>query len=441
VAGLLLIVAVTYVALFSKPTGPLARVPLADGRILEIEGLSYGREHRMGQSTFLADHFGYWLPWKMERRIRPLRPEAKLTFDEPRLVVWVDALDPTSGKFVDCQGLDIEFVDEKGDSFPSRNREWFGGDKFWREGHSFAAFPRDMRKLHVQIRPWTTNVISHVDLPNAFFRPAERWEGNPLPQRTNCDGLEITLTALHMRTNKTSSRYWEPAWELHGSSGLAIGWNTPEWTAKDALGNEGQFLGVHQPVLRFEAVVYPAATNRESAVPIPILPAIVVTNLMTNIVWWNKKCRAEFVDIEAIGFFPIGTCTFCEGKCLTNSTAGLGVGPIRGGASRWVRRSKRENPFRVDEWAIHYASDPVIYVRAPVLKSPNRLAVRLQDDKGREWIAKPEPQGAFQGIYPFLVKLPKDVETAQAEIVLLKPVRASFIVDRGAPGAVSHGAP
>jgi hypothetical protein len=59
----------------------------------------------------------------------------------------------------------------------------------------------------------------------------------------------------------------------------------------------------------------------------------------------------------------------------------------------------------------------------------NRLAIRLLDNKGRWWTAKPEPEDGADGIMPYLIDLPPEVRTVIPEIVLLKPTCAEFMVD------------
>ena len=75
----------------------------------------------------------------------------------------------------------------------------------------------------------------------------------------------------------------------------------------------------------------------------------------------------------------------------------------------------------------------MIYVQAKGLPSTDRLAVRLRDNEGNYWVAKPEPQGNTQGISPFLLELPEEVKTVAAEFVVLKPVEAQFFVQMPEP--------
>jgi hypothetical protein len=436
-AGLLLtwLLSVVVIFAFSKPRGPLAKVQLADGRVLQIEGVTFGTEHHMGPPSFLLDRFGYWLPWQWRQALVPKQGENRIHLDQPGLVVWVNALDPVTGKAVDCQGIRVEFVDEQGDLFGVHQPSWFGGNNFWRVGHSFYAYPRDAQKLTLQITPWNTNVTSRVEIANPHITTAGGWSGTSLPQQASFGNLEVALTALQLRTNggpkqywATPARYWEPKWELRQDGKHATGWEKPEWFAEDATGNRGEHLGVHQPVLRFTATLYPVPTNTEASVLVAILPPFALTNAATNIVWWNMKSQAETNQVLALGLFPKGIHTFSGGLYVTNPP--FPMSPTRGGApSGWVGTSRRISPVQVQAWEAHYTPNPVIYLHVPTLDSTNRLAIRLRDEQGRYFLAKPEPGGSSQGIMPYLVDLPPEVKNVVPEIVLLKPVRAEFLVD------------
>ena len=211
----------------------------------------------------------------------------------------------------------------------------------------------------------------------------------------------------------------------------AIGWEQPEWSAEDPNGNRGKFLGVHQPVLRFFASAFPAATNTDSAQLIATLPQTDLTTLKTNL-WWNKTNLLASKEVAVLGLFLPGTHTFCEGNYESSSTAVQG--PRGGSPSGWTGSRQRINPMRVKESHSHYTPSPVLYVRyhreRTVRSLPGeseRLAVRLRDDHGQYWVAKPE--SAADGINPFLVELPPSVTNVVPEVVLLRPVQADFFVE------------
>ena len=426
------LVASGIVLLRSRSSLPAAQ--LADGRILQIEGLTFGTNHVIGTSSLLAERLGPWLPQRIREFVAPKYPRSEISLKEPALVVWVNALDSKTGQQVDCQMIRVEFIDQHGDLFGEATRYWFGGNKFWRVGHVFPAFPRTDAKLTLQITPSRTNQASVVEFTNPRMTAAAAWSGRSLPQQQRMRGLDILLTELALRTNggpnrswETPSRYWEPIWELRKSGERISGWDEVEWTGEDPTGNRGKFLGLHQPVLRFSATFYPSATNLDVTTVMGMSPQTAVANLQSNH-WWNIQTGVGSNELFLLGIFPKGTHVFSEGVYQTNPA--VSMGPVSGGSSSgWVGSSQRVTPTRVQRWDGHYTPTPVIYLRAPQLSSKDRLAVRLRDEGGRYWPTKPEPQGIRDGISPFLVELPPEVKMAVAEIVLLKPLHATFDVD------------
>src|SRR5258707_9604261 len=132
-AGLVLVVFIALaILLWGVPPLPKAPIQLSlgDGRILQIEGVTYGTKHRIGQASFLFEHFRPWLPAKLRSILAPKRPESTIELERPALVVWVNAIDPLTGANVDCQGISTEFLDKNGDLNLQATADWFGGQKF-----------------------------------------------------------------------------------------------------------------------------------------------------------------------------------------------------------------------------------------------------------------------------------------------------------------------
>ncbi len=378
----------------------------------------------------------------MREYLQPKQPRSEITLDDPGLVVWVNAINAKTGSNVDCQGIRVEFVNQQGDLFGEETSSWGGfGNHFWRVGHIFKSFPRDEATLTMQITTWksvrgTNNSSSRVEFANPAVTAPARWTGNPLPQQQKIGELEIALTSLELRTNGGRKKYWEtPATFWQPPLG-----NSPRWRsgrrlertgmiAEDPFGNRGQQLGVHQPVLRYTATYYPLATNAEAAVLIGTLPKV-APNLLTNGIIWNVETHFETNHILAIGCFPAGMHTFSEGAYVGQSATGrLGMGATSGGApSGWAGMGQRVSPVKLVMWHGHYTPSPVIYLKVPESGSTDRFAVRVKDEQGQFWVLTPEPEGASDGIMPYLVSLPVGVTNVVPEIVLLKPIRATFSV-------------
>jgi hypothetical protein len=433
-AGIALAGALVIFLMVGWPHGSksLPNALLADGRILQVEGVTFGTYHRIGFKSPL-ENIRPWVPGKLYDWLSPRYPHSETRLDRPGLVVWVNATDPTTGKHVDCQGIRVEILGEGGDMFGEDTSCWFGGSAFWRVGHVFYAFPRTQRTLTVQVTPWRTNVSVRLEVPNPQVVQQPVWSRKPLPQERAVGGLEVVMTDLLLRTNGSTSRYWEsparywlPVWELRQEGRPVSGWEKPEWIAEDPSGNRSRFLGVHQPVLRFSGTFYPSPTNRQAAMLIGSSSPFHPGSLQSN-VFWDLRLSYGKATLIALGIFTNGTHLFLEGAYQTNPPAAVRMGPVRGGApSDWVGTSRRVTPTRVEEWAGHYTPVPTIYVQAKDLPPGERLAVRLRDEQDRLWVAKPEPQGNGQGIHPFLLDLPSDVKTVVAEFVVLRPVEAEF---------------
>jgi hypothetical protein len=431
---LVVVAASIYLARVHDSAHPLVRLNLADGRILNVEGVTFGTKHVIGSRSLLVDNFGRCLPVKVRDWLTPKQPRSHIDVDTPSLVVWVNAVDRMTGRTVDCQGIRAEFVGETGDIFGVESTPYFGFGSFSRVGYVFRAFPRTERKLTLRVTPWKMDNSTFARIPNPHVSHRVDWVGNPLPQRQHVGDLDAVLSNLSIRTNggpdkywESPSLYWEPEWELRQNGQLATGWVFPEWSAQDTSGNDGRYLGLHEPVLRFSASFYPNATNEISAVFVTNSPAVSITNLESN-VWWKLKARFQSKRLELLGLFPAGMDAFLEGTYQTNPPPNMN--PVKGGfPSGWVGTTLRLTPFRLQEWDGHYAATPVVYLQADDLDANQRWGIRLRDEHGRLWAATPEPQGVRKGIRPFLVDLPPDVQTVVVEVVMLRPIKAAFYVD------------
>jgi hypothetical protein len=429
--------------LLSGPSGPIASAKLPDGRTLQIEGVTFGTRHRIGKRS-LVEPIQPWLPRQVVQFFTPQHPHSDLTLDEPGLVVWVNAIDSATGKYVDCQSIRMEFVDEHGDLFGQETSSWFGAPAFWRAGHIFHAFPRTQARLTLQVSCWKNlGSSARMEFPNPCLTAPASWPALPPPQHMRAGNLEVELTKLVLRTNggpkqfwQTPCQYWEPVWALHRDGTEVAGWDEPEWTAADSSGNRGQFLGTRQPVLRFSAEFYPSATNLADSIVLGRLAQVTVAPLQSN-AWAEVTLTNASAQVIVLGLFPAGTYVFTEGRFETNSA--IRMSPTRGGApSGWVGQSQRISPTRTKHWHGHYTPVPVVYIGAPASGSKDRLGLRLRDEQGHYWLAKPEPNGAVDGIWPFLVELPAEVTAVSGEVVLLKPIKAEFTVQTATPAQPSN---
>jgi hypothetical protein len=321
-------------------------------------------------------------------------------------------------------------VNKDGDLYGQKTSAWTGFGKFWRVGHLFEAFPRDEKTLKLRITSWKTKNSKVVELANPAYREAEQWRGEPLPARKKLGDYEVVLSGLNVRTNEekywqTPSRYLEPVVEVwRNGTKQESGWDL-EWIAEDGLGNRGQFLGTRMAALRFKVTLQASATNVEAAPIVKALPTTAM-DVSTNR-WWNIPFKVGTEEYEVLGFFPASTYVFLEGKFQTNPP--MAFGPTQGGSpSGWSGASRQKTPTRTEEYHAHYSDVPVIFIHTPKeMKGP--IAMRMKDQKGRYWNAQPEPQGSSEGVLPFILRVPKEVESITPEILLPVILKSEFLVE------------
>jgi hypothetical protein len=251
--------------------------------------------------------------------------------------------------------------------------------------------------------------------------------------------VQIELKELVARTNggskkywETPARFWEPVFEFRQAGPEVGAWEAPQWTAEDAVGNRGQFLGIHQPVLKYIATVYPVATDPKMTTIIGTLPKVSTASFTSNVLW-NTTFPFAHTNIFVFGILPAGVNVFSGGVPVANP----GITAVRGGApSGWMSRSRAINPLKIQEWHGHYTPSPALYLRLPKLPAETRIAVRLRDAQGRYWLAKPESQGQRDNIRPYLIEQPSEVSDVTPEVVQLKPIQAEFMIST--PAARSY---
>ncbi len=139
---------------------------------------------------------------------------------------------------------------------------------------------------------------------------------------------------------------------------------------------------------------------------------------------WNTNRALRDASVTVIGLFPPGAYTFSQGQ-LTNPPS-----PMRGNG--WVGLSQQVAPGRWRKWATFGTTNYTAFLRWPVGKADQRLAVGLHDRQGRvSWTPCGRSEGA-DGVFALVFDTP--LEAAQdvgLEVVLLEPLHAEFVVRPG----------
>jgi hypothetical protein len=416
------------VKLIAPGTAEQREALLSDGRLFRIEAVTFGTNHVVGWGDWWLVPLRKVLPNAAVQFLTPTRGQSRQATDSPTLVVWVHARD-ASGKYVDCQGVRASFVDDQGDVYPANGYAHGGFPRgFNREAYSFQVFPRRLAQLKLQLAPWRSEKASTLLIANPCRRtPVAAWTPETLPATRRVEGVEFRLESLAIQTNGGPQRtweplslHWQPVFSLSAGGAPATNWTTPEWEAEDAIGNRGQTLGLHEPLLKFIGTTYPepeavqgeARRWRLSVMSLPTTP---------RGLRWNTNRVLRAASISVIGLFPPGAYTFSQGQ-LTNP-------PWTIGGRGWTGLSQQFAPGRWRNWDTFGTTNYTAFLRWPRGKDDQRLAVGLRYKQGQasrtQWARRDDGGGVSAFVFD---ALPDETQELQLEVVLQEPLHAEFVV-------------
>jgi hypothetical protein len=160
------------------------------------------------------------------------------------------------------------------------------------------------------------------------------------------------------------------------------------------------------------------------------LPKVNLAALGSNMVL-HQTVASPAGDIRLVGLFPPSlprAHVFAEGEFLSAPPYAMG-GVLGGAPSGWTKSGGFANPLQEKWYHGHYTPWPTFYLRADLKRTAARFGIRLRDGDGHLLAARMEPQGARTGIWPYLVTDATNLTVVTPEIVLLRPLEATFSVD------------
>ncbi len=220
----------------------------ADGTLLTLEAVTYGKVHRHASGPF----------WK--RLLQPLapvlpravRPPARgvYTFTNDMVCFWVHHRFPTPGT---PSITDVLITDDEAGS--AQRSAWTQSQMISPTetvvGYGFTAFPRRARKLRLDIQQYVPalrgrKLVATFEAANPARGPFPAWQPEPLPQTRTNGPFEFTLTRLvsgcDSRDRRSKATNLADCATLAGFRVSRQGVPDPDWSpvnlwAWDATGN------------------------------------------------------------------------------------------------------------------------------------------------------------------------------------------------------------
>lgn len=241
---------------------------------------------------------------------------------------------------------------------------------------------------------------TRITFPNPHATEPANWSAENPSVSAFADGVEVVLSEL-IATNGYNAviQGWEPQFAVRGESVPSSRWCMSEWTAEDPYGNQGQWLGLHQPALRFNAKFEPMPTNEDATELIRALPELSLEFRRTN---WLLTNWVEGVELVALGYAPLE-------EIREEETGGAYV-------------SAYGVPFHIS----------MVNIRCNDPNLRQKIGVRARARDGRVWTGYLYPSNhswlSEPSLLRFILDVPDDVTHVVPEIVLLKPIEVEFTV-------------
>lgn len=208
---------------------------LADGRIVELIGVTTGHDHRLQNST-LRDLVYKYSPGGVRRALGP-NFKSTLNFPSGGMALWFMLYDPPLKGYISHNWANrIIAIDEHGCEMPSGGSGHVGDGNYMATVFHLSAFPRRQESFTcrlINIVNGVTNVLGDLNIKNPFPVSTVQLLPEALPITRTNDPLVVRLNSI----SKNSHGYTEI-----GDEKTQYVWSTRYHHFEDATGNQGDFL-------------------------------------------------------------------------------------------------------------------------------------------------------------------------------------------------------
>jgi len=246
---ILCLAAVLVIGLFMLQTvnQPKQSVICADGSVVELVGITYGKVHHNPIK-------GPWarllqiVPPSLLKRFGIRTPNLRQT-PEDSMMVWLQWKGRGSSwngrkKIVDPGG----YASELGHWGNTGSEVTPNGTIHW-AGYEVVNYPRRSSQFKLRLENWNNKVEAEFDIQNPLISTAEPFQANPLPIPVQIDNMHFTLIGLELPDPENPPKSQEKQFNSHDARAIfevkQDGEITADWQAvniwlEDAMGNKAK---------------------------------------------------------------------------------------------------------------------------------------------------------------------------------------------------------
>ena len=446
----IVVVGLSLLALLAPKHGLQANeVLMPDGKVLRIEGVTWGRNHRLNHEYSPSGASAFW-----DRRHMPLSHG----YGQDHLMVWMTCRDARSGRSHDFEwwsGSVVvdSFGQELNDSNPhqwqtgTRSSGSGGGSRplradrssydDWVVASTFPTFRTDRGRFKLQVKNVSGEVVAAFELTHPSPPVVQSWKAEELPATKTEGDVSVTLNRLsanfHWQTNNgVKQKYWyySPDATVSENGQPANDWETSLMDVSDPLGNHqlqyvqyGQPISLLEPAWKVDVVATRRQTSKFTAAEIWTLKSLPLPSKDTAVPLTDSQTFAGNVVTLAALAGPGKTTYSVATPGLVkygsfNSSSG-------GGAFDSLTKieSKRNGSIATSSVEANW---PHLTLEANGLTQLHRLFVLAKDDQGRD---VPAQQAYHYGeLQSYFFKTEPDAKSLTLSIIVHQGRQFEFFI-------------
>lgn len=405
---LLVVVGLSLLAMLAPKQGLRANeVLMPDGKVLRIEGVTWGRNHRL---NYEYSPSGAWAVW--DRRHMPLAHG----YGQDQLMVWMTCHDARSRRSLDFEWWSGSVVvDSLGQELHDSNPyQWQTGPRGnssgggshplradrssyddWVVASSFPAFRTDRGSFKLQVKNVSGEVVATFELTHPSPPAAQTWEAETLPTTKTEGDVSVTLNRLpanfHWQTNNgVKQKYWyySPDTTVSENGQSTNEWEVTLMDVSDPLGNHqlqyfqyGKPISLREPAWKVGLVATRRQTSKFTATETWTLKRLPLP---------GKDTAVPLTDSQSIGGVTVTLAALAGSGKATYSLATPGIAKFGnfssssgGGAFDSLTKVETKRNGSIATSTVE-ANWPHLTLEAAGLSQLHRLFLLAKDDQGRD---------------------------------------------------------
>lgn len=420
-------------------------VLMSDGKVLRIEAVTWGRNHRLDFEYSSSDPWEFW-----NHRRMPITHGV----GQDQLMVWMSCHDARSGRPLDFDWWSGSFVvDSLGEEIPDRDPQhrqmgrrgssFSGGSRpfraershydTWLVSSSFPAFRTDQGRFKLNVKNLASEVVASIELTHPSPPVAQSWQAEESPTTKTNGDVSVTLQCLransHWGTNNGLRRQWwhyypEAKVSKQGQPATDQFVNLLEIT--DSLGNHqygGEPLSLREPAWKVRVGAFQSQTSEFSAAE---------TWTLLDLPLVEKDKATTRSDARTIGGVTVTLVAMAGPGKTSYSIASAGLSRY-GNFSSSSGSSAFGSPAKLEckrngsiATSTVEANWPHLTLETSGLTPLHRMYLKAKDDQGRE--VQTQQSHHYAELQSFFFKTEPDAKSLTLSIIVHKGLEFEFFV-------------